>query len=496
MAFARRHHNLTVLPTGEVLATGGVAGTSFDDVSQPVRAAEIWSPGTGTGPGNWTTLSSNAVTRGYHGTSLLLPDGRVLNAGSGEGAGAPSEKNAEIFSPPYLFAGARPTISSAPASVGLKTTFRLGTPNAAAITKVSLIRLGAVTHAFDENQRFMRLSFTADATGLTVTAPTSSNRAPPGHYMVFILNGSGVPSVATRSSGSSRPTPVAPAPRRGSRRHPPDRACARASCGHRRGRARIGRWRTGSSPSRSSGRPAAGCRPAPRTPPGSRGGGAKTGDSKSLPAMRPMSPQRDKASRSSATAPRRPADCRAASTQPYASAVATPIGGVTRSTGAAGNGRQPKQALSAAPAERERRAGQEERHVAAEARGELEQLVARHGAVGQLVHGDAARRPHRSSRRPARRARECAWSSVRCTPNRRPVASSTMLAARTARLCSGGPTSAPSTSMRDLAGLPPLRPQRVGEAHQAEQRLDAVIAVGLAREHAEEQVQLGVRLRP
>ncbi len=196
MAFARRHHNLTVLPTGEVLATGGVAGTSFDDVSQPVRAAEIWSPGTGTGPGNWTTLSSNAVTRGYHGTSLLLPDGRVLNAGSGEGAGAPSEKNAEIFSPPYLFAGARPTISSAPASVGLKTTFRLGTPNAAAITKVSLIRLGAVTHAFDENQRFMRLSFTADATGLTVTAPTSSNRAPPGHYMVFILNGSGVPSVA------------------------------------------------------------------------------------------------------------------------------------------------------------------------------------------------------------------------------------------------------------------------------------------------------------
>ena len=74
--------------------------------------------------------------------------------------------------------------------------FRVLTPQASATTHVSLIRLGAVTHAFDENQRFQRLSFTADATGLTVTAPNSSNRAPPGHYMLFILNGSDVPSVA------------------------------------------------------------------------------------------------------------------------------------------------------------------------------------------------------------------------------------------------------------------------------------------------------------
>ena len=67
---------------------------------------------------------------------------------------------------------------------------------AAAITRVSLIRLGAVTHAFDENQRFTRLAFTANATGLTVTVPNSRNRVPPGHYMVFILNGADVPSVA------------------------------------------------------------------------------------------------------------------------------------------------------------------------------------------------------------------------------------------------------------------------------------------------------------
>jgi hypothetical protein len=192
MAFARRQHNLTVLPTGEVLATGGVAGTTFNDIGTGVHAAEIWNPQSGT----WTTLASNAITRGYHGTSVLLPDGRVLNAGSGEGAGAPDQRNAELFSPPYLFRGARPVISSAPTSVAYGASFRVLTPDAAAITHVSFIRLGSTTHAFDENQRFQRLAFTADGTGLTVTAPSSSNRAPPGHYMLFILNGNDVPSVA------------------------------------------------------------------------------------------------------------------------------------------------------------------------------------------------------------------------------------------------------------------------------------------------------------
>jgi hypothetical protein len=191
MAYARRHLNLTVLPTGEVLATGGVAGTEFNDLTKPVHAAELWNPATG----QWTTLASNVVTRGYHGTSLLLADGRVLNAGSGDGAGAPNERNAELFSPPYLFRGARPTITDAPPEVRHGEQFRLLTPDAAGITHVSLIRLGAVTHAFDQNQRFHRLSFTAEATGLTVTVPSSSNLAPPGHYMVFILNGSTVPSV-------------------------------------------------------------------------------------------------------------------------------------------------------------------------------------------------------------------------------------------------------------------------------------------------------------
>ncbi len=191
MAYARRQHNLTVLPTGEVLATGGVAGTAFNDLTQPVRAAEIWNPSTG----GWTTLASNTVVRGYHGTSILMPDGRVLNAGSGDGAGLPAERNAEFFSPPYLFRGQRPTISSAPSVIRYNSTFRVLTAAVSSIRKVSLVRLGSVTHGFDMNQRYQALSFTADGTGLTVSL-TTRKHTPPGHYMLFILNGSGVPSVA------------------------------------------------------------------------------------------------------------------------------------------------------------------------------------------------------------------------------------------------------------------------------------------------------------
>ncbi|MGH7579624.1 MAG: galactose oxidase-like domain-containing protein [Gemmatimonadales bacterium] len=191
MAHGRRHLNLTVLPNGEVLATSGVGGNVFNDTNLGVHAAEMWNPETG----QWRTMASSAITRGYHSSSLLLPDGRVLHAGSGEGAGAPNQLNAEFFSPPYLLRGSRPEITSAPADVAYGAAFRVLTPQASSIARVSLIRLGAVTHAFDENQRFQWLSYTADATGLDVTAPSSANRAPPGHYMVFILDGDDVPSV-------------------------------------------------------------------------------------------------------------------------------------------------------------------------------------------------------------------------------------------------------------------------------------------------------------
>ncbi len=114
MANARRQSNATLLPDGTVLVTGGSSGPGFDNASYPVYPSEIWNPSTET----WTTVASITVYRGYHSTAMLLPDGRVVSAG-GE-VGGPSY---EIYSPPYLFKGARPTITSAPTSVGYGQTF-------------------------------------------------------------------------------------------------------------------------------------------------------------------------------------------------------------------------------------------------------------------------------------------------------------------------------------------------------------------------------------
>ena len=57
-------------PRAKSSSTGGVSGTAFNDVTTTaVHAAEMWNPTTGT----WTTLASNAINRGYHSTSILLP---------------------------------------------------------------------------------------------------------------------------------------------------------------------------------------------------------------------------------------------------------------------------------------------------------------------------------------------------------------------------------------------------------------------------------------
>jgi hypothetical protein len=208
MASPRRHLNATVLPTGDVLVTGGTSGTDFNDLTQPTRAAELWSPTTGI----WTILASSTVIRGYHSSSILLPDGRVLHAGSGDKQGAPDQLNAELFSPPYLFNGPRPTITGAPTAIAYGDQFTITTPDAEEIAKASLIRLGSATHAFDMNQRFQWLSFAREAGALTVSAPTIPNRAPPGHYMLFILNGNGVPSMAKIVKLGSEGDPPPPPP--------------------------------------------------------------------------------------------------------------------------------------------------------------------------------------------------------------------------------------------------------------------------------------------
>ena len=190
MAFPRTEHNLTLLPDGTVLTTGGGLNSDVFDANAPVRQPELWDPATEI----WTLMASMATPRIYHSTALLLPDGRVLSAGGGRYG--PDYPSAEFYSPPYLFKGPRPTISSAPVTLGYGADFFVGT-SATNISAVNLVRLGAVTHAFNANQRFLKLTFQPAAGGFTVQAPSSANLAPPGHYMLFILNANGVPSVAS-----------------------------------------------------------------------------------------------------------------------------------------------------------------------------------------------------------------------------------------------------------------------------------------------------------
>jgi galactose oxidase len=193
MAYARRHMNATILPDGTVLVTGGTSGnSSFSDEANAVHAAELWNPTSGT----WTTLASNSVSRVYHATSLLLRDGRVLHTGSGDASGAINHYDAELFSPPYLFKGTRPTVTQSPTQVYYGQDFFVATPDPNGIARVTMLRPGSVTHAFDMNQRFNELTFTRVTGGLNVSPPTNANLAPPGQYLLFVLNASGVPSRA------------------------------------------------------------------------------------------------------------------------------------------------------------------------------------------------------------------------------------------------------------------------------------------------------------
>jgi hypothetical protein len=192
MRHARRHLNATLLPNGQIMVTGGSARAGFSHVGGAVHTAEIWDPTSE----QWTVLADNAVARVYHSSTLLLPDGRILHAGSGDGPGVPRELNAELFSPPYLFKGPRPAIEESPLAASYGESFFLATRQAGEVVRVTMIRLPSVTHAFDQSQRFVELTFRRSAGGLTAEAPGSNLIAPPGPYLLAILNAAGVPSVA------------------------------------------------------------------------------------------------------------------------------------------------------------------------------------------------------------------------------------------------------------------------------------------------------------
>jgi hypothetical protein len=201
MSVARTNPNATLLADGTVFVNGGnTSGTNFDDTTS-VYSTEIWNPATGT----WRTGARARKPRNYHAISLLLPDGRVLTGGGGGcGTCTVNHQNIEMYYPPYLFRkdgsgllADRPRVTFGPSSLSYNTSYTFYAPTPNTIQKAALVALGSVTHAFNMNQRYVPLTISAKtSTTFTLTSPNNANLAPPGYYMLFVLDANGVPSVA------------------------------------------------------------------------------------------------------------------------------------------------------------------------------------------------------------------------------------------------------------------------------------------------------------
>jgi hypothetical protein len=185
-----------LLPTGKILVIGGSSTGKSDVAVDPVLATELYNPANDT----WSEQAPINCPHMYHSTALLVPDGRVMRGGKdGQFQRNPYkyfEHRLELLSPPYLFNGPRPEISSAPTAAHHGQDIKIGCPTAGEITSVALIRCGAVTHNFHSDQRYVGLHLASRTSSeLAVKLPPNGHVAPPGSYMLFVVNSAGVPSV-------------------------------------------------------------------------------------------------------------------------------------------------------------------------------------------------------------------------------------------------------------------------------------------------------------
>lgn len=208
MSSQRRLVTGTILPDGKVLATGG--SSTWNELVNVNNSAEIWNPDTGT----WTVGRAGVQARLYHSMAMLMADGTVM-VGGGGAPGPQNNLNFELYFPPYLFAAggqlaARPTIESAPTVMDIGRTNAVDVSGANAPARVVMVKAGSVTHSWNMEQRFVELTFAASGNRLSVQAPTRAADAPPGFYMLFVLDGNGVPSVSkmVRVNVASTPNPA------------------------------------------------------------------------------------------------------------------------------------------------------------------------------------------------------------------------------------------------------------------------------------------------
>ncbi|MFF3307125.1 galactose oxidase-like domain-containing protein [Streptomyces sp. NPDC002952] len=193
-----RYPQYSILPDDTVLVSGGsedYRGRGASDILQ----ARIYD-----GRKNaFDRVADPLVGRNYHAGSILLPDGRVMFFGSDplyadEGNTEPGEfeQRVEIYTPPYLYRGSRPSLSGGPKTVarGASATFRSARPSA--VKAARLIRPSASTHVTDTDQRSVALDFVTTKDGIRVTVPKNRNLVPSGWYMLFVTDGEGTPGKA------------------------------------------------------------------------------------------------------------------------------------------------------------------------------------------------------------------------------------------------------------------------------------------------------------
>ena len=191
LQYARMHHNAVLLPDRTVLVAGG----SRMDESRVAATlvAEIYDPARET----WVSAAAARVPRLYHSVAVLLPDGTVITAGSNPARGD-EELRLELFHPPYLFRGPRPVIDTVAQTFVYGETIDIQCREAADIRWVSLIRPTSTTHCLNSDQRLVDVPFSLGAGDrLAATIPNEPNLAPPGWYMLFLTNRTGIPSVAS-----------------------------------------------------------------------------------------------------------------------------------------------------------------------------------------------------------------------------------------------------------------------------------------------------------
>ena len=180
-----------VLPNGKVMVVGGSA--VINEAEGVSYRPEVWDPSTE----QWSLMAASQRMRLYHSTAILLKDGRILVSGGGS-PGPVVNKNAEIFSPPYLFdetgLAERPTISSAPDEAPYGINISVSHPDSDKISRVTLVKTSAVTHSINMDQRFIEADFVDTDSGVRVSIPDSSSIATPGHYLLYLINDKGVPS--------------------------------------------------------------------------------------------------------------------------------------------------------------------------------------------------------------------------------------------------------------------------------------------------------------